>query len=117
MADLVDRYLACWNETDPDARRTLIAEHWTDQLHYLDPLTEIVGRSKLDATIAATHEQFPGFVFAPYGPADAHERRARFGWGFGPRDAEPVVIGFDVVLLDDDGRFDTVVGFLDKVPG
>ena len=27
-----------------------------------------------------------------------------------------VIVGFDVVVLDDDGRIDTVLGFLDKVP-
>ena len=40
----------------------------------------------------------------------------RFGWGLGPYGAEPVVLGFDVVTTDADGRIATVVGFLDKVP-
>ena len=42
--------------------------------------------------------------------------RPRFTWGLGPADAEPLVVGFDVVVLDDEGRIDTVLGFLDKVP-
>jgi hypothetical protein len=28
---------------------------------------------------------------------------ARFTWGLGPADAEPIVVGFDVAVLDEDG--------------
>jgi hypothetical protein len=61
-------------------------------------------------------QQFPGFVFTAGGAVDQHHRQARFGWGLGPDGAEPLVEGFDVVVLDDDGRITTVLGFLDKVP-
>jgi hypothetical protein len=50
-------------------------------------------------------------------PVDAHHDLARFTWELGPVDAEPLVIGFDVAVLSDDGRIRTVHGFLDKVPG
>ncbi len=116
MSDLLDRYLACWNETDADSRRELIAAHWSEQPSYTDPLVEVQGREALGATIAAVQQQFPGFVFTPAGPVDAHHQQARFSWGLGPADAEPIIVGFDVVTLDDAGRIDTVVGFLDKVP-
>jgi hypothetical protein len=116
MSDLIDRYLACWNETDAEARRMLIAEHWSERPTYTDPLAAVEGREALDATIGAVQQQFPGFVFTAAGPVDAHHRQARFTWGLGPADAEPLVVGFDVVVLDDDGRIDTVLGFLDKVP-
>jgi hypothetical protein len=117
MSDLIDRYLACWNETDPARRRTLIAENWTDDLSYVDPMVEVSGPDQLDATIAAVHGQFPGFVFTPAGPVDAHHDVVRFTWGLGPAGAEPLVIGFDVVVTDADGRIDSVLGFLDRVPG
>ncbi|HEU5266080.1 MAG TPA: nuclear transport factor 2 family protein [Jatrophihabitans sp.] len=117
MTDLVDNYLACWNETDPAARRALIDQHWSADPAYCDPLVQIRGRNALDATIAAVHAQFPGFVFTPAGQVDAHHDQARFSWGLGPAGAEPVVIGFDVVVTDADGRIDTVLGFLDRVPG
>ncbi len=84
---------------------------------YTDPLVEIAGRAALDATIAAVQQQFPGFVFTAVGPVDAHHRQARFSWGLGPQGAEPIVLGFDVVTLDGDGHIDSVLGFLDKVPG
>lgn len=117
MSDLLERYLACWNETDADARRDLIAKTWAEDATYTDPMVDVRGRDELDATIGAVQAQFPGFVFSAVGPVDAHHQQARFSWGLGPADTEPLVIGFDVVALDDAGRIVTVLGFLDKVPG
>lgn len=47
---------------------------------------------------------------------DANHDQARFTWHLGPAGGEPVVIGFDVVVLSEDGRIASVHGFLDKVP-
>jgi SnoaL-like domain len=116
MNELITRYLACWNETDPDLRRKLIDETWAPDAQYTDPMVDVRGRDGIDATIAAVQAQFPGFVFTPHGAVDAHHQQARFGWGLGPDGAEPLVIGFDVAVADDDGRLSTVLGFLDKVP-
>ena len=44
MNDLVDRYLTCWNETDPEARRALIAQHWSPRPSYTDPVAAVTGR-------------------------------------------------------------------------
>lgn len=41
---------------------------------------------------------------------------ARFTWGLGPEGAEPLIVGFDVAVTDDDGKLVTVLGFPDKVP-
>ena len=117
MNDVITRYLDCWNETDPAARRTLIEETWADGASYTDPLAEARGRDEINAAIAAAQEQFPGFVFTLAGPVDAHHRQARFTWGLGPEGAEPLIVGFDVAVTGDDGRLVTVLGFLDKVPG
>jgi len=116
LSGLAERYFTCWNETDPAARRVLLAEHWTEEASYTDPLAEVSGRDGVDATIAAVHRQFPGFVFTPVGEPDAHHRQVRFRWGLGPDGGEPRVIGFDVVVTDGAGRIDTVLGFLDRVP-
>jgi hypothetical protein len=117
MNDVVTRYLSCWNETDPAARRQLIDSTWAAQASYTDPMAQARGRDEIDATIAAVQSQFPGFVFTLAGPVDAHHSQARFTWGLGPEGAEPVVIGFDVAVTGDDDKITTVLGFLDKVPG
>jgi hypothetical protein len=116
MNDVAARYLACWNEADPAARRKLIDEVWASDASYIDPLAEAHGRDDIDATIGAVQGQFPGFVFSLIGPVDAHHRQARFTWGLGEAGAEPLVIGFDVAVTDDDDKIRCVFGFLDKVP-
>ena len=117
MSDLMERYLACWNETDVTARRALLADNWADDASYTDPLIAVTGLDALDATIATVQAQFPGFVFTPVGSLDEHHDVARFSWGLGPAGQEPVVIGADVVTVDEHGRFHSVIGFLDRVPG
>ena len=117
MNDVIARYLDCWNETDPAARRKLIDEVWAADARYVDPLAEVQGRAAIDATIAAVQGQFPGFVFTLAGPVDAHHHQARFGWNLGPEGAEPLVVGFDVAETGADGKISTVLGFLDVVPG
>ena len=84
MSDLLENYLACWNETDPAARRALLEAHWAADATYTDPLADVAGHDALDATIAAVQAQFPGWVFAPGGPVDAHHQQARFTWTLGP---------------------------------
>jgi hypothetical protein len=117
MNDVIGRYLACWNETDPAVRRKLIDDLWTADASYIDPLAEAHGRDAIDAAIGAVQAQFPGLVFTLAGPVDAHHRQARFTWGLGPEGAEPLAVGFDVAVTDEDDRIVTVLGFLDKVPG
>ena len=117
MQEVIERYIACWNQADPGLRRKLIDEVWAEDASYTDPLGEAVGHDAIDATIAAVQQQFPGFSFTLLGPVDSHHRQARFTWGLAPDGAESVVIGFDVAVANDDGRLTSVLGFLDKVPG
>ena len=106
MHEIIERYIACWNQTDPGLRRKLIDEVWAADASYTDPLGEAIGREAIDATIAAVQEQFPGFSFTLLGPVDTHHHQARFTWGLGPGGVEPVVVGFDVAVAgDDDARF------------
>ena len=116
MNELIERYLATWNETDAGKRRALIDELYAEEASYVDPMAEAHGREAIDTTIAAVQAQFPGFVFTLAGPVDAHHRQVRFTWGLGPVDAEPLVVGFDVAVCDEAARLTSVHGFLDKVP-
>ncbi|MFJ4092277.1 nuclear transport factor 2 family protein [Kitasatospora sp. NPDC089913] len=116
LGQLAATYLAAWNETDPTARRKLIDEAWAEDGRYTDPLAAVTGREGVDALIGAAQGQFPGLVFT-LGPVDAHHDIARFTWNLGPAGEEPLVIGFDVLVADAEGRIASVYGFLDRVPG
>lgn len=116
MNDLIARYLDCWNEADPVARRKLIDEVCAADVEYTDPLAAVRGTAEIDATIAAAQQQFPGAVIRQLGPVDAHHRQARFRWGLGPAGADPLAEGIDVVVFDEADRVATVLCFFDKVP-
>lgn len=112
VSELVTSYLQTWNETDPAARRKAIDELWARDGIYTDPLAVATGRDQIDATIGAVQGQFPGLAFTLAGPVDAHHDVARFTWSLG----DDLVIGFDVLVLDEEGQISRVHGFLDKVP-
>ncbi|MDA3627874.1 nuclear transport factor 2 family protein [Saccharopolyspora sp. WRP15-2] len=114
-AELLDRYLATWNERDADKRRAMVDDLFAPEGTYTDPLADVRGREAIDATIAAVQAQFPDFAFRAGEVFDAHHHIARFTWELGPADAEAPIIGFDVAVLDDNAQIRQVHGFLDKV--
>jgi hypothetical protein len=115
--DLANRYIDAWNEPDDHRRRKAVAQLWTENGSYTDPLADVTGPAAIDALIAGVRAQFSGHVFRLGGPVDAHHDIARFTWELVPADGdEATVIGFDVAAADPDGRLRHVYGFLDKVP-
>src|ERR1700748_2079749 len=116
MQEMVERYLAAWNEKDASRRRKLVDELWAEDGSYTDPLGDANGPAEIDGLIGAVQQQFPDFVFTLGGPVAAHHEQARFTWHLGPEGAaEPIVIGFDVAVLNGGGQIRSVYGFLDKV--
>ena len=116
FADIVARYFAVWNEMDADRRRALIAQTWTEESSYLDPLMQGNGHSGIEALVQAVHQQFPGYRFRQIGAVDGHHNHIRFSWELGPVEGQAPIGGTDVATLADDGRLQRVLGFLDKVP-
>jgi len=112
VSELVASYLETWNETNPAARRKAIDELWATDGVYTDPIAVAAGRDQIDATIGAVQSQFPGLAITLAGQVDAHHDVARFTWSLG----DDLVIGFDVLVTDTDGRISRVHGFLDKIP-
>lgn len=115
-ADVVERYLAVWNETDAVRRRELITQTWTDGAKYQDPLMQGDGRAGIDALVQGVHQQFPGYRFRQVGAVDGHHSYVRFAWELGPEDGPAPIAGSDVAILAPDGRVQSVIGFLDRVP-
>ena len=115
LTDLIDRYIATWNETDSGRRRDLIAATWSDGASYLDPQLQGEGHDGIDAMIVSVQERFPGYRFRRTGDVESHHDRVRFTWELTPEQGEPVVSGTDFGVVTLDNRLQAITGFFDHV--
>jgi hypothetical protein len=117
MADitqLVDDYIAAWNEADAGPRRELVARVFTDDATYVDPLMEGSGTDGIDAMIGGAQGQFPGARFELAGAPDAHHDVVRFTWHLKGPGGEKIATGHDYGQVAADGRLRAVTGFLEQ---
>ncbi len=63
--------------------------------------------------IGGAQEQYPGHRFALVTGPDTHHDRVRFSWSIAPEGGEPIAIGVDFATVADDGRMNSITGFLD----
>ena len=89
LTTVVDGYIAMWNESDPQRRRFIIEQTWTEDGSYVDPHAEVAGADGLDALVAAVQEQFPGYRFVLASGPETHHDRMRFTWQLWARTAQP----------------------------
>ena len=115
LNELIDRYIAMWNETDEARRRALIARIWTEDASYLDPVMQGNGQAEIDAMVRGVHERFPGHRFRRTSDPDAHHDRVRFSWELAPEGSAAVVSGTDFAVVAADRRLQTVTGFFDNL--
>ncbi len=114
MTNTITTYIAAWNETDAERRRALVAETFSEDARYLDPLMSGEGQDAIAEMIGAAQSQFPGHRFElAYGP-DAHNDVVRFAWTLHGADG-PVANGVDFGTVAEDGRLRNVTGFLETV--
>jgi hypothetical protein len=122
---LVERYVALWNEPDPDVRRAIIRALWAPEgEHVLDPpeelrrpaealgfgkpALEIRGHAAIETRAARAHEEFvePGeYVFRPRDNAVRLRDIVKFNWEMvTTATGEVAGAGLDVFVLDGQGR-------------
>jgi hypothetical protein len=114
--ELIDRYIAAWNETDGERRRALVAATFSEDASYLDPVMQGQGHAGIDGMIAGVQARFPDHLFRRGAPVDAHHDHLRFSWELAPLGGEPLVKGTDFAVLSADARLAAVTGFFDLLP-
>ena len=122
---LADRYLALWNEPDPDRRQRMIAELWTENgSQILQPpqeMREIAarpgiglaatlearGHAELEARAATSYEHWVGSERLSFRGRDNAERLGdvvKFHWEAIAKVGEAFGVGLNFLVLAADGR-------------
>ena len=132
---LVERYVAMWNEDDPGARSAAVQELWAqDGAHALQPPEEMLdeatrigfvnavlearGHHALEARVTRAHEEFVAsgeFEFRPRGDAMQIGDAVKFGWEMVPATGgDAVATGLEFLLLDAQGRIRCDYQFIER---
>ncbi len=107
LHQFAERYLAVYNEADPERRRQGIAELWTEDGVQFTPSREIRGRQALFERISVNYETFvkaQGLLFRA-GNVEEHHNAVKLNWEMLPAQGGEVAgAGVLFLLLSDDGR-------------
>ncbi len=114
--DVVQKYMAAWNEPDAAKRATLLEAAWSDGGVYVDPVARSEGRAGLAEVIAGFHAQRPGSSIVLASGIDQHHDQVRFRWDFLDADGKTLISGIDVGDIADDGRLAKIAGFWGDPP-
>ena len=116
ITELIDSYIAMWNETDGKRRRDLIAQVWTETATYLDPMLQGDGHAGIDTMVQAVHARFPGHRFRRTSDVDTHHDRVRFNWSLAPETGPAVAEGIDFGVIAGGRRLQSITGFFNPAP-
>jgi hypothetical protein len=118
VTELIQQYIDTWNETNPKRRLDLIANTWTDDASYIDAHRSSAGHENISAMIQKVQEQLPGYRLRLCGAVGAHNDRVRFQWEAGGTPEAPLhFVGTDFGFIAQDGRLQSITGFLAEAPG
>jgi hypothetical protein len=125
ITDLIQRYVAVWNEPNADARRAAVRELWTAdgaqilqppreildqaaQIGFFNPVLEARGHAALEARVTRAHDEFVasgGFRFVPRGDVMQVGDVVKFGWEMVSADGgDAAGAGLEFVMLDAQDR-------------
>ncbi|MCX4750416.1 nuclear transport factor 2 family protein [Kitasatospora sp. NBC_01287] len=114
----VERYIALWNEPDAELRRKRIADLFAPDAAHFTPSQEVRGHAELEVRVTKAFDSWvrPGeHAFRAVRNANGHHGAVRFNWEMAHlASGEAVSVGFDLVLLDQDGLITSDHQFIDR---
>jgi hypothetical protein len=122
--EMCDRYVAVWNEPDPERRRAMVTELWApDGEHVLAPPREVTelaagmkmssafevrGHRELEDRVADAHERFIAsgeYEFRRRGDAERLRDVIKFRWEMvATQDRSLAGVGLEFLMTDAEGR-------------
>jgi len=122
MTDLdgfITRYVAIWNEPNPDARHEWIAATWGERASLFNRVNEYHGHAGIEEAVKRSYELFVarGFVFRARAQPVSHHGAIRFTWEMiTTADGEVDSIGTQFMVLGEDGRIRLDYQFIETPP-
>jgi hypothetical protein len=117
IATFVDRYVNIWNEPDADRRRQTVRELWQEDARHLARTLEAVGYDGIETRVASAYQKWvkeKGNVFRLRDGVDGHHDTIKLRWEMLPAaGGEVISIGFDFLVLGEDGRIRTGYQFIE----
>ena len=117
IATFAGRYVNIWNEPDPQRRRQTIRDLWQENAHHLARTIEAVGHDGIETRVANAYEKWvkeKSHVFRLRDGVDGHHGTVKLRWEMLPAaGGEVVSIGFDFLVLGEDGRIRTGYQFIE----
>ncbi|OLV20272.1 nuclear transport factor 2 family protein [Deinococcus marmoris] len=111
--ELVQQYIAVWNETDAECHLALVKAVLTGDATYADPRMTAQGQQGISDMIGVVQTHLPGLRFSlAERPVEAHHGYLRFSWLMGPVGGASVSGGTDIIELRG-GLLGRVIGFVD----
>jgi hypothetical protein len=117
IKQFVDRYIEIWNEPDAEARRQTIRDLWQEDAHHLARTLEAIGHAGIETRVRNAYDKWvkeKGNVFRLRDGVDGHHGTIKLRWEMLPAaGGEVASIGFDFLVLGDDGRIRTGYQFIE----
>jgi hypothetical protein len=117
IKQFVDCYIDIWNEPDTDRRRRTIRDLWQEDASHLARTIEAVGHAGIETRVATAYEKWvkeKGNVFRLRDGVDGHHGTIKLRWEMlSAGGGEVISIGFDFLVLGDDGRIRTGYQFIE----
>jgi hypothetical protein len=131
--ELCDRYVALWNEADPERRRAMVADLWAaDAEHVLVPpedvreaaadmgmsaVFEVRGHRELEARVSDAHQRFIAsgdYAFRRRDDAQRLRDVVKFTWEMvATRDGAVAGVGLEFLVVDRAGRIRSDYQFIE----
>jgi SnoaL-like domain len=104
MDELLEAYVATWNETDPLERRSRIETYWHEDAWYANAVQDYEGHDGIATAMQRNFDKWVsnGYRFRSAGTTSAHHDTARFAWQMiDPAGREVVSRGTNFIRVTD----------------
>ena len=116
IKEFAERYVNIWNEPDAGRRRQTVRDLWQEDARHLARTIEAIGHEGVEARVRTAYEKWvreKGNVFR-LRDLDGHHDTIKLRWEMLPAaGGEVISVGFDFLVLGDDGRISTGYQFIE----